>query len=162
MDHTLKWLINTDDWGANVSLSGVINEEADLVQIAKNLEGQDKVRLDLEHVQRINSSGIREWMHFIGPLSEGRHVELVRCSPAIVAQLNVFRDFAGTAKVKSFQAPYLCPSCDDQKLLDIEVGAGEQAPETIPCEQCADGTEMEFDDIPDCYFAFMRWHKQEE
>ena len=160
MDHTLTWLINTDDGMANVALSGVINEEADLQQITKNLEGHEHVRLDLAGIHRINSSGIREWMHFIGPFTEAREVELVRCSPAMVAQLNVFRDFAGTARVLSYQAPYLCPDCDAQKYLDVEVEQEEPTPETLPCTSCEG--EMEFDDVPECYFAFLRWHGEQK
>jgi hypothetical protein len=155
MQHTLTWSVTTDTWGTHVALAGTINEESELDQVAKRLQTETRVRIDLSAICRITSSGIREWMHFIGPFSKDRLVELVHCSPAIVAQLNVFRDFSGAAQVRSYQAPYLCPSCDDQKFLDIEVGATEEAPDSIPCAQC--NVPMEFDDMRECYFAFLRW-----
>jgi ABC-type transporter Mla MlaB component len=155
IQYTLTWSITHDDRGAHLALSGTINEEANLEQVAHHLQQETRVGIDLSAISRITTSGIREWLHFIGPFSRDRSVELVRCSPAIVAQLNVFRDFTGKARVRSYQAPYLCPSCDAQMFVDIEVGSNDKAPDSMPCTQCA--ASMEFDEVRECYFTFLRW-----
>jgi hypothetical protein len=155
MQNDLTWTISADPWGPLVALQGAINEQTDLTPLVLKLQQEPRVRLDLAGVQRITTSGIREWMHFIGPFTATKKVELVHCSPAIVAQLNIFRDFIGTALIHSFQAPYLCPVCDAQTYLELSASVSSIAPETIPCAEC--GAPMEFDDLPDCYFAFLRW-----
>ena len=81
---------------------------------------------------------------------------LVECSPAIVAQINLVNNFTGTGVVKSFYVPYFCPECDEEKVLLVEasdMGPPPHEPPTCRCDEC--DLVMDFDDMPDSYFAFL-------
>jgi len=140
-----------------LKLSGVIDEDNELLDLPDQISA-DTVVIHLADVERINSCGVRDWVNWISKLEdEGVGVVLVECSPAIVAQMNLANSFAGTGLVKSFYAPYFCPSCDVEKVLLVgmeEMKAMEtpKAP-TCRCDEC-DGL-MVFDDMEDSYFAFV-------
>jgi len=81
---------------------------------------------------------------------------LVECSPAIVAQINLVNNFTGNGVVKSFYVPYFCPECDEEKVLLVEasdMGPPPHEPPTCRCDEC--DLVMDFDDMPDSYFAFL-------
>ena len=104
----------------------------------------------LAEIQRINSCGVRERVNFVRDLPQVTELTFSHCSPAIVTQLNMIFNFRGTAKVRSFYAPYVCESCGhkEDKLLDVQSqfpGGKFKAPE-FGCEQCS--AAMEFHDLP--------------
>jgi hypothetical protein len=81
---------------------------------------------------------------------------MVECSPAIVAQINLVNNFTGGGVVKSFYVPYFCPECDEEKVLLVEasdMGPPPHEPPTCRCDEC--DLVMDFDDMPDSYFAFL-------
>ena len=58
--------------------------------------------------------------------------------------------------VKSFYVPYFCPECDEEKVLLVEasdMGPPPHEPPTCRCDEC--DLVMDFDDMPDSYFAFL-------
>ena len=63
--------------------------------------------------------------------ANGTRTVLVACSPAIVAQINLVKNFTGNGAVKSFQVPYHCRECDEEKVVLVETaemsGAGRGA-----------------------------------
>ncbi|HEY8210812.1 MAG TPA: hypothetical protein VIG99_25185 [Myxococcaceae bacterium] len=139
-------------------LAGVINEDNLLEERLTATKGKG-VLIDLANVERINSCGVRDWIRFAQRLeAAGNNLYLLRCSPVVVAQLNMVRNFCGEkGQVLSFQAPYFCPNCDEERT------------ETFPAAQVAVGTSpdavcptckgpMEFDDLPDLYFGFAKIH----
>jgi len=139
-------------------LVGVINEDNSLEERLTSTRGKG-VLIDLASVERINSCGVRDWIRFAQRLeAAGNALYLFRCSPVVVAQINMVRNFCGDkGQVVSFQAPYFCPNCDEERT------------ETFPSEKMSQGTSpsatcptckgpMEFDDLPDLYFAFTRLH----
>jgi anti-anti-sigma regulatory factor len=141
-------------------LAGVINEDNLLEERLTATKGKG-VLIDLANVERINSCGVRDWIRFAQRLeAAGNNLYLLRCSPVVVAQLNMVRNFCGEkGQVLSFQAPYFCPNCDEERT------------ETFPASNVAAGTSpdatcptckgpMEFDDLPDLYFAFAKIHGQ--
>lgn len=143
-----------------LKLSGVIDEDNTLHSSLKKIMGKTVI-IDLGGVVRINSCGVRDWVNWMNDL-EARHkqVVLVRCSPAIVTQINLVHNFTGGGMVKSFYAPYYCPKCDreDLKLLPIEAFAGQDTPTAPPhrAPGCGQGQcQMTFDDIEASYFAFL-------
>jgi anti-anti-sigma regulatory factor len=139
-----------------VKLSGVIDEDNELTELTDKIHGGTVV-IDLGEVDRINSCGVRDWVNWLGRV-EGKNVDVVlaECSPAIVAQINLVNNFTASGVVKSFYVPYFCPECDEEKVLLCETGDMGPPPHEPPicrCDEC--DLVMDFDDMPDSYFAFL-------
>lgn len=155
MKERLFWQIGCDQDPTEVALVGDITEEANLTLLLEQLKGRKRIRFNLEKIERINSCGVREWINFIRPLSTESEVDLSRCSSVIVNQLNVFKDFAGSAKVSSILVPYVCNGCNFE-VSSLYLTVPGQQPQIAPvkCPEC--GEDMEFDDVPEEYFAFLK------
>lgn len=155
--NTLQWKVEQlPDQAHRVVLSGAITEDADLRSLA-TLDGPGALSFDMAAVDQINSCGVREWIHFVRRLADAdRRFELVRCSPAIVRQLNTIANFRGDGQIRSVMLPYYCPSCRNEthRPLELAGGAPREIPEELPCPTCS-GT-MEFDDISATYLSFSR------
>jgi anti-anti-sigma regulatory factor len=144
-----------------VKLAGVIDEDNELTELTDKIHGGTVV-IDLREVERINSCGVRDWVNWLGRV-EGKNIEivLVECSPAIVAQINLVNNFTGNGVVKSFYVPYFCPECDEEKVLLCETADMGPPPHEAPicrCDEC--DLVMDFDDMPDSYFAFLANQKK--
>lgn len=144
-----------------VKLTGVIDEDNELGDLVDKIPPGTAV-IDLGEIERINSCGVRDWVNWLGKL-EGNttKVVLVECSPAIVAQINLVNNFTGSGVVKSFYVPYFCPECDEEKVLLVEaadMGPPPHEPPTCRCDEC--DLVMDFDDMPDSYFAFLSNQKK--
>jgi len=143
------------DGGQLVHLSGLITEEADFQPLIA-LEGPGALRLELGGVEQINSCGVREWITFVRQLSRARReFELLRCSPAIVRQLNTISNFCGAGSVRSVMLPYYCIACrhEEHRLLELsDVRLLPTIEDSVVCAGC--GGVAEFDDIPGSYLAF--------
>ena len=158
MVKALKWSVELSGDVLTVHLNGDIDENADLYDLHPQLRG--KVVLDLGGVRRINSAGVREWVNFIHeaePLTDG--ISLLKCSPAIVMQMNMISNFRGTANVSSFFAPLVCPAChiERDELIELTPELAAALPGELPefkCPKC--GALLELDDIPERYFAFLK------
>ncbi len=144
-----------------VKLSGVIDEDNELSDLTDKIPAGTAV-IDLGEVERINSCGVRDWVNWLGKIEgNGSSVVLVECSPAIVAQINLVNNFTGNGVVKSFYVPYFCPECDEEKVLLVEaadMGPPPHEPPTCRCDEC--DLVMDFDDMPDSYFAFLSNQKK--
>lgn len=144
-----------------VKLSGVIDEDNELADLTDKIPG-DMVVIEIGEVERINSCGVRDWVNWLSALeAKGAEIVLVKCSPAIVAQINLVNNFTGNGSVKSFYVPYFCPECDEEKVLLSETAEMGPAPHEPPVCRC-DGCDlvMDFDDMPDSYFAFLSSQKK--
>ncbi len=139
-----------------VKLGGVIDEDNELSELVDKIPGGTAV-IDLGEIERINSCGVRDWVNWLSKLEgNGTRSVLVECSPAIVAQINLVNNFTGSGVVKSFYVPYFCPECDEEKVLLVEasdMGPPPHEPPTCRCDEC--DLVMDFDDMPDSYFAFL-------
>jgi anti-anti-sigma regulatory factor len=139
-----------------VKLGGVIDEDNELGELVDKIPNGTAV-IDLGEIERINSCGVRDWVNWLSKLeSGGTRSVLVECSPAIVAQINLVNNFTGSGVVKSFYVPYFCPECDEEKVLLVEagdMGPPPHEPPTCRCDEC--DLVMDFDDMPDSYFAFL-------
>ena len=154
MANNLTVQIKSDGDCALASLVGEITEDSDFRPVLTTTGKQ--LVLNLEGVQRINSTGVREWINFINALGKNnRDVTLERCSVAIVQQLNMIANFRGQAKVTSLFAPYFCAACDTDRtrLLDLSQPLPDLN-ETLPCSVCKEP--MELDDLPESYLAFLQ------
>jgi anti-anti-sigma regulatory factor len=139
-----------------VKLGGVIDEDNELSDLVDKIPIGTAV-IDLGEIERINSCGVRDWVNWLSKLeNNGTRSVLVECSPAIVAQINLVNNFTGNGVVKSFYVPYFCPECDEEKVLLVEasdMGPPPHEPPTCRCDEC--DLVMDFDDMPDSYFAFL-------
>jgi len=144
-----------------VKLTGVIDEDNELGDLVDKIPPGTAV-IDLGEIERINSCGVRDWVNWLGKLENNTtKTVLVECSPAIVAQINLVNNFTGTGVVKSFYVPYFCPECDEEKVLLVEaadMGPPPHEPPTCRCDEC--DLVMDFDDMPDSYFAFLSNQKK--
>ncbi|MBV8759467.1 MAG: hypothetical protein JO257_19420 [Deltaproteobacteria bacterium] len=144
-----------------VKLGGVIDEDNELNDLVDKIPAGTAV-IDLGEIERINSCGVRDWVNWLSKLeTNGTRSVLVECSPAIVAQINLVNNFTGSGVVKSFYVPYFCPECDEEKVLLVEasdMGPPPHEPPTCRCDEC--DLVMDFDDMPDSYFAFLANQKK--
>lgn len=150
----LAWQVQRSNGVAVVTVSGSVDEDADFAALARDIAPHKQLRMDLAEIDRINSCGVREWVNFIRSIPADSSIELVRCSPAFVSQINMISNFTGAARVSSVQAPYVCEECGHETRVEFDVSPGQQPelPE-VPCPECK--AAMEFDDIEDSYFAFL-------
>lgn len=133
-----------------VSFEGPVDERADFDELA-GLTGH--VTFDLAGLTRFNSEGVRRWIQFLRSLKSVLHLEFVRCSPALVDQLNMIRGTEGEAEIRSFYAPYICQVTGEVKLVLLKAKDVED-PLTPPTLTCEHG-EMELDDNPRRYLGFL-------
>lgn len=140
----------------HVTISGVIDEFSSF----ENLFPKEKkeIWVDLSQVSRINSSGIREWIHAV--LNSNVIMHLTNCSAVMVDQLSMIPKFVGAnGIVDSFHCHYQCEQCGhDEKLLmrvgkDITDSKSYKLKLEEPCPNCKGALELDHD--PDAYFAFL-------
>src|ERR1041384_2350367 len=139
-----------------VKLGGVIDEDNELGDLVEKIPAGTSV-IDLGEVERINSCGVRDWVNWLGKIEANKtDVLLAEGPPASGAQINLVNNFTGNGVVKSFYVPYFCPECDEEKVLLVEatdMGPPPHEPPTCRCDEC--DLVMDFDDMPDSYFAFL-------
>ena len=114
--------------------------------------------INFKGITSINSCGIRTWVNFLKDL-QGTEITYEECPPLIVRQMNMVPSFLGHAKVSSIFVPYVCESCEAEKMILVtadKFGNGNPTiPESMKCESCKTG-EMELDGNPKQYFAFAK------
>ncbi len=154
-----KWRseVQIQETAVYLRLYGVLDEDNDLVQRGDVANGRRSAIVDSSGIAHINSCGVRDWVTWLDKIAaSGAQVILVGCSPAIVQQINLVQNFTARGWVKSFYAPYFCPQCETEKLLLLDARALGAPPLSAPncrCDEC-DGA-MDFDDLPQSYFAFL-------
>jgi hypothetical protein len=154
MSRGMQWEIDAQGEKTRVAIVGAVDEDADFGALTRNLNGTgSKLVFDLERLTRINSCGVREWVNFIRGLKST--IELEKCSPPFVAQMNMITNFVGGAKVRSIVAQFVCQNCGHEQSVVFDV-ASKMVPDlsTRKCEKCGQTT-LEFDDVPESYFAFL-------
>ncbi len=142
----------------HVRISGVIDETFPLSSNSPELNGL--LVVDLGHVERISSFGVRRWIEFAAKLPPGAlGLYVVHAPPVIVDQLNMVEGFAGVARVLSVLAPYTCRACNEDRLRlvnlldEAQVISEERAPEHS-CPVCSGP--LEFADLPSEFFDYAR------
>lgn len=155
MTDKLRAVVEHDGDTSVVKLAGFLDEDNNLKGLVEMIPAGTAM-IDLAGVERINSCGIRDWVNWLAALeANGTVPVLVSCSPPIVAQINLVKNFTGGGAVKSFQVPYHCRECDEEKILLVETAemtTGSAAP-TCLCDSC--GHAMDLDEMPESYFAFL-------
>lgn len=114
------------------------------------------VRVNLKALRRINSAGVRQWLSFVSTLSPQAKIIFEQCPAVFISQVNMIKGFLGTGSISSVIAPYYCAACAEPREIEFSreqlTGIRDVAPER-PCPSCKSA--MEFDDVPEIYFAFM-------
>jgi serine/threonine protein kinase len=141
--------------GTLVVLRGEIDDTLDATALSSGLSGA--VVFDLDQVRRITSYGVREWMRAL-KLVNADYVGFIHVRPSMVSQFNMVAGFSGAGEVLTLYLPYICEWCDseEERLLDLtkdHAVALALDPPTMACSLCK--ADMEFDDIPQSYFAFV-------
>jgi anti-anti-sigma regulatory factor len=156
MTDKLRAVVEHDGDTSVVKLAGYLDEDNNLKGLVDQIPAGTAM-IDLAGVERINSCGIRDWVNWLAAIeANGTRPVLVGCSPAIVAQINLVKNFTGGGAVKSFQIPYYCSECDEEKVMLVEtseIGSPDAPPPACFCERC--GHAMEIDEMPQSYFAFL-------
>jgi CheY-like chemotaxis protein len=145
--------------GVTVSLQGDFTEITNFSALAKRLENERLIDFNAAAVRYISSAGVRGWCQFLRNLGEDKRYTFRHCSIAFASQAAMVPMVVGSGDVLSLEAPYFCETCDREELRLLETKAllrdGEHVvPPQLSCSTC--GGELEFDDVPDRYFAFLR------
>lgn len=141
----------TED-GFLVTFEGVVDETSDFAELA-DLSG--KVTFDLERIEGFNSEGIRKWVRFIRGLDRVDELVLVKCSVAVVAQLNLIRGLKSPVWIQSFYIPYVCvESGEEERYLHYAEEIDD--PNNPPAPRAAPGRTLRLNDLPERYFSFLR------
>jgi len=148
-----QWEIIEDHEYPRVVIKGDITEATSFRDLLPVMVG--RVDFDVSQVTYINSLGVREWVDFLkaAPI---QGYEFHACSIPFVIQASLVEDFVGRGTLTSFFAPYHCEECDLQEerlLQSATILAGALTPPVFTCPNCEG--ELEFDDIPRRYFAFL-------
>jgi anti-anti-sigma regulatory factor len=139
------------DDGVAIRITGAMNEGTDFAQALAGANGH--VVVDLSGVERVNSYGVREWIHFLRGLeAKAKRVTLAGVSVVMVRQMNMIPEVRGTAEVTNVFAPYYCPRCEDERTVALPEHA-KSAPAHAPCPECQ--AQMDFDDVAEGYFLFQ-------
>lgn len=159
-----SWLKEPEGERNVYHLSGRVDETTDFRPIVKDASGD--VTFDLSGIERMNSSGVMRWGRFIRDVSKRTaSVRFVRCSPVIVNQLNMIKDFAGGAVIESFYAPYICEECGTESTTLVEVDEHREAliAKQVPPQSCpACNQEMVLNSLEDSYLSFLRDEQDEQ
>ena len=133
----LKAQIDAQGGASHVALLGAVTEAASFTPLTQL---GTPVRIDLAGVERINSIGVRNWIHFVKQCeSSGIDLSFERCSPAIVQQISMISNFMGArSRVTSLFAPYLCGSCNAEHLELVSVTPGHPVAvqHALSCPKC--------------------------
>jgi hypothetical protein len=149
-----QWQVVKDGERTRVVLRGDFTEATRFDDLLEAMVG--RVVFDMAQVTYMNSLGVRAWCEFLR-LARIQGYEFHACSVPFILQASMVRDVLGRGTVTSFFAPFHCIGCDHQeeRLLQSAaiLAAGLEAP-TFKCPSC--GGALEFDDLPERYFAFLQ------
>jgi serine/threonine protein kinase len=117
------------------------------------------VVIDVTGLTRMTSFGVRQWIKALESLPKSADAYLIGCPTFFVDQLNMVLSFGGPCKVLTVAAPFTCTACGNEASELIDVAAeraqllqNQIAPRT--CQRC--GQQLELDETPESYFAFVR------
>jgi hypothetical protein len=157
MSLTIKITNNGKD--VHLSLEGVMDENCQLPEFPEHITGQ--LSINMEKLEMMNSLGCRKWTIWVKTQAVAKGgVTLVKCSPAVVNQINVLQGFLPEhARVASFFVPYYCEGCghEDRILLtnghEYDGNGHLSFSEELPCPSCKAIMAMEV--VRERYFKFL-------
>lgn len=121
------------DGEETIYLAGVLDEYVQLSQVRPT---STHITVDLAHVTRLNSVGVREFRNFMERLKDCT-VRVRGCSEAVVAQASLVSGFLGGATVESFCVPFFCERCTTEVEHMVQAEAyREHGLPTLDCSRC--------------------------
>jgi hypothetical protein len=144
---------------------GVIDEDVNfsilLSTIADFKDPSIEVAFDVSQVNRMNSCGVREWILLVEKLSQSKLLQYVKVGSVFLEQANMIPNLFGKkgTPVKSFEAPYHCPHCDQTsqhwiETTQVKMQNGRPVPPSYSCATCRKPLVFDWDE--DEYFSFMK------
>ena len=130
---SLEWTVDPTASHRTICLKGAIDVNAHLEALEATVTAP--TWFDLAEVVRINSLGAQQWTHFMAQIDGVGPHHLKRCSPCIVDQVSMIANFKGSAHIDSVMAPYFCPRCDCERLVEVQCGVANHLP-TPTCREC--------------------------
>lgn len=149
-----QWQVVKDGERTRVVLRGDFTEATRFDELLPAMVG--RVVFDTAQVTYMNSLGVRAWCEFLRQ-ARIQGYEFHACSVPFILQASMVRDVVGRGTVTSFFAPFHCISCDHQEerlLQSAAILASGLEPPVFTCPSC--GGALEFDDLPERYFAFLQ------
>ena len=149
-----QWQVVKDGERTRVVLRGDFTEATRFDELIPAMVG--RIVFDMAQVTYMNSLGVRAWCEFLRQ-ARIQGYEFHACSVPFVLQASMVRDVIGRGTVTSFFAPFHCISCDHQEerlLQSAAILAANLEPPDFKCPNC--GGVLEFDDLPERYFAFLQ------
>ena len=149
-----QWQVVKDGERTRVVLRGDFTEATRFDELLPAMVG--RVVFDTAQVTYMNSLGVRAWCEFLRQ-ARIQGYEFHACSVPFVLQASMVRDVIGRGTVTSFFALFHCISCDHQEerlLQSAAILASNLEPPVFKCPSC--GGPLEFDDLPERYFAFLQ------
>jgi DNA-binding response OmpR family regulator len=148
-----QWQVVKDGERTRVVLRGDFTEATRFDELLPAMVG--RVVFDTAQVTYMNSLGVRAWCEFLRS-ARIQGYEFHACSVPFILQASMVRDVIGRGTVTSFFAPFHCIGCDHQEerlLQSAAILASNFEPPVFKCPSC--GGALEFDDLPERYFAFL-------
>jgi len=153
------------DGFAKLCFSGVIDEDVNfsliLDKVAELGATLKMLQFDLGRIERMNSCGVREWLLLMERMPVSTPREFVNVAQVFVEQANMIPSMFGKkgTRVLSFQAPYQCSQCNQERSIEIrphQVKYNQQTPiaPEYKCDTC--GKKLDFDWLEDEYFSFLK------
>jgi CheY-like chemotaxis protein len=149
-----QWQVVKDGERIRVVLRGDFTEATRFDDLLPAMVG--RVVFDTAQVTYMNSLGVRAWCEFLRQ-ARIQGYEFHACSVPFILQASMVRDVIGRGTVTSFFAPFHCIGCDHQEERLVQTAAilaSNFEPPTFKCPSC--GGALEFDDLPERYFAFLQ------
>ncbi|MCX5747565.1 MAG: PilZ domain-containing protein [Proteobacteria bacterium] len=149
-----QWQVVKDGDRIRVVLRGDFTEATRFDELLPALVG--RVVFDVAQVTYMNSLGVRAWCEFLRQ-ARIQGYEFHACSVPFILQASMVKDVIGRGTVTSFFAPFHCIGCDHQEerlLQSAAILATSFEPPVFKCPSC--GGALEFDDLPERYFAFLQ------
>ena len=148
-----QWQVRRDGERTRVVLRGDFTEATRFDELLPQMVG--RITFDMAQVTYMNSLGVRAWCEFLRQ-ARIQGYEFHACSVPFILQASMVRDVIGRGTVTSFFAPFHCIGCDHQEerlLQSAAILASSLEPPVFKCPSC--GGALEFDDLPERYFAFL-------
>ncbi len=148
-----QWQVVKDGERTRVVLRGDFTEATRFDELMPSMVG--RVTFDMAQVTYMNSLGVRAWCEFLRT-ARIQGYEFHACSVPFILQASMVHDVIGRGTVTSFFAPFHCIGCDHQEerlLQSAAILASSLEPPVFKCPSC--GGALEFDDLPERYFAFL-------
>jgi DNA-binding response OmpR family regulator len=149
-----QWQVVKDGERTRIVLRGDFTEATKFDALMPAMVG--RVVFDTAQVTYMNSLGVRAWCEFLRQ-ARIQGYEFHACSVPFILQASMVRDVVGRGSVTSFFAPFHCITCDHQEerlLQSAAILAAGLQPPVFKCPNC--GGALEFDDLPERYFAFLQ------